>query len=276
VDDLVLAALAERNRLRIIELLNGSPRWVGEIAAELGLRQPQVTKHLQTLQHAGLVTVHPLGQRRIYALHREPFRELRRWLDGLDAMQPAERVLEQYVSAVASERAQAAGDPRWALGRRIRLQRQLPAPVTDVWAHWTKAPLVRQWWSPEHFDVAECEVDAVPGGRLEITMRAPDGGLYPSRGRFLAVTARQRLRFELSHYTASDAPVFTALHDVHLTALGQRTRLYLAIRITAADPSAPAAIAGIQPGWDQLLGKLARMLARGVQHRSGRPARAGE
>jgi uncharacterized protein YndB with AHSA1/START domain/DNA-binding transcriptional ArsR family regulator len=268
VDYVVLAALAEPNRLRIVELLSRAPRWVGEIAVELELRQPQVTKHLQTLQHAGLVTMHPLGQRRIYALRREALRELRQWLDTLDTAHPAEQMLERYVTAIASERAQAARDPGWAAGRRIRLQRQLPAPVSDVWAHWTSAALVRQWWSPEHFDVAECDIDPAPGGRLEITIRAADGGRYPSRGHFLTVTPPRRLRFELSHLAADEAPVFTAIHDLRLTGHGQRTQLNLAIRVTAASPAAPAAVAGIRPGWEQLLSKLTRTLASGTtQHR---------
>jgi uncharacterized protein YndB with AHSA1/START domain/DNA-binding transcriptional ArsR family regulator len=273
VDYVVLAVLGERNRLRIVELLNRAPRWVGEIAAELGLRQPQVTKHLQTLQQAGLVTVYPLGQRRIYALRREPLGELRQWLDGLDTAHPEEHMLERYVTAIAAERAQAARDPAWATGRRIRLQRQLPAPASDVWAHWTSPALVRQWWSPEHFDVAECDIDPVPGGRLEITMRAPDGGRYPSRGHFLTVTPPQRLRFELSHLAANGTPVFTAIHDLRLTDHGQRTQLNLAIRVTAASPAAAAAVAGIQPGWEQLLSKLTRTLARGTQHQppAGKP-----
>ena len=145
MDDVVLAALAERNRLRIVELLSRAPRWVGEIAAELGLRQPQVTKHLQTLQHAGLVTMHPLGQRRIYALQREPLRELRHWLEALDQARPSEHVLERYAAAIASERAGAARDPGWAIGRRIRFQRTLPAAVSNVWASWTRPALLRQW-----------------------------------------------------------------------------------------------------------------------------------
>ena len=266
MDYVVLDALAEPNRLRIVELLNRAPRWVAEIGTELGLRQPQVTKHLQTLQHAGLVTMHPLGQRRIYTLRRERLQELRQWLDALDTTPAEEHLLERYTTAIASERAQAARDPGWAVGRRIRLQRQLPAPVSEVWAHWTSPALVRQWWSPEHFDVAECDIEPAPGGRLEITMRAPDGGRYPSRGHFLTVTPLQRLRFELSHLTANGAPVFTAIHDLRLTDQGQRTRLNLTIRITAASPAAPAAIAGIQPGWQQLLTKLTRTLTRATQH----------
>ncbi|MGL1442127.1 helix-turn-helix domain-containing protein, partial [Vibrio parahaemolyticus] len=45
MDSRLLAALAEPNRLRIIELLGEAPRPVGEIATTLGVRQPQVTKH---------------------------------------------------------------------------------------------------------------------------------------------------------------------------------------------------------------------------------------
>ena len=77
----VLSALAEPNRLRIIELLREGPRPVGEIAARLALRQPQVSKHLRVLTEAGLVAVHPAAQQRIYALRAEPFQALEAWLE---------------------------------------------------------------------------------------------------------------------------------------------------------------------------------------------------
>jgi uncharacterized protein YndB with AHSA1/START domain len=136
-----------------------------------------------------------------------------------------------------------------------------------VWAHWTRPALVRQWWSPEHFNVAECAIDPVPGGRLEITMQEADGSLYPSHGRFLTVTPHRQLRFELSHLAAGGTPLFTAIHNLHLTDHGQRTQLNLAIRVTAASPAAAPAVAGIQLGWEQLLNKLTRMLTPGAQHR---------
>lgn len=75
-----LGALAEPNRLHIVELLRDGPRPVGEIATRLGLRQPQVSKHLRVLSEAGFVEVHPAAQRRIYHLRPEPFHELDAWL----------------------------------------------------------------------------------------------------------------------------------------------------------------------------------------------------
>jgi DNA-binding transcriptional ArsR family regulator len=75
------AALAEPNRLRIVELLHGGPLAVGAIGETLRLNQPQVSKHLRVLKEARLVEVKPLAQQRLYELRPEPLRELRDWLD---------------------------------------------------------------------------------------------------------------------------------------------------------------------------------------------------
>jgi len=74
-------ALAEPNRLQIIELLLAGPRPVGDLVDQLGLRQPQVSKHLRVLSEAGLVDVRVDAQRRIYALRPAPLQELEAWLD---------------------------------------------------------------------------------------------------------------------------------------------------------------------------------------------------
>src|SRR3982751_1328044 len=74
--DRIAAALGDGARWRIVELLAERPRSVGELAELAGLRQPQTTKHLQTLARAGLVTVFPLGQRRVYAVEPAPLAAL--------------------------------------------------------------------------------------------------------------------------------------------------------------------------------------------------------
>jgi DNA-binding transcriptional ArsR family regulator len=75
------SALAEPNRLRIVELLRSGPRPVGEICVALPLAQPQVSKHLRVLRKAGLVDVQPRAQQRIYELRAAPLRELGEWLE---------------------------------------------------------------------------------------------------------------------------------------------------------------------------------------------------
>jgi len=76
-----LQALAEPNRMRIVELLREGPLTVGEIAQRLGLRQPQTSKHLKVLTDSGLLTVRAEGNRRIYGFSAEPFLALEGWLD---------------------------------------------------------------------------------------------------------------------------------------------------------------------------------------------------
>ncbi len=72
-----LHALAEPNRLQIVELLKNGPLTVGEIADQLMLRQPQASKHLKKLSDAGIVEVQAVANRRIYKLRHEHFRKWR-------------------------------------------------------------------------------------------------------------------------------------------------------------------------------------------------------
>jgi DNA-binding transcriptional ArsR family regulator len=76
------SALAEPNRLHIVELLCHGPLPVGEIADRLQLHQPQVSKHLRVLTNAGLVEVQPIANRRIYKLRPQSIKELDTWLES--------------------------------------------------------------------------------------------------------------------------------------------------------------------------------------------------
>lgn len=79
-------ALAEPNRLHIVELLLEGPLTVGDIAERLTLHQPQVSKHLRVLSEAGLVEVQPVANRRIYKLRPQPLMELDEWLESFRRM----------------------------------------------------------------------------------------------------------------------------------------------------------------------------------------------
>jgi DNA-binding transcriptional ArsR family regulator len=81
-----LSALAEPNRLQMVELLREGPLTVGEIADRLHVRQPQASKHLKVLHEARIVEMRPDANRRIYRLRPEPFQELDSWLDTFRRM----------------------------------------------------------------------------------------------------------------------------------------------------------------------------------------------
>ncbi|MNJ43074.1 HTH-type transcriptional regulator [compost metagenome] len=82
MDIMMLSALAEPNRMNIVQLLRDGPLAVGEIADRLGLRQPQASKHLKVLSDSGIVEVRIDANRRIYTLRSEPFQALDFWVQS--------------------------------------------------------------------------------------------------------------------------------------------------------------------------------------------------
>lgn len=82
----VFSALGEPSRLQIVELLRTNSFAVGEIAETVGIRQPQVSKHLKVLAESGVVSVEPRARRRIYHLEAEPFDQIARWVDSFDGL----------------------------------------------------------------------------------------------------------------------------------------------------------------------------------------------
>ncbi|HEY5107442.1 MAG TPA: metalloregulator ArsR/SmtB family transcription factor [Caulobacteraceae bacterium] len=87
--DRTLAALADPHRRRCIELLRERPRQTGELARDLGLAAPAMSRHLRTLRQCGLVEqTHPAfdARVRIYALRSAGLARLARWLEETEAM----------------------------------------------------------------------------------------------------------------------------------------------------------------------------------------------
>ena len=72
-------AIAEHRRRHILELIAAEERSVSEIADELELLQPSVSKHLQVLRHVGLVTMRRDGRRTLYRTNAEALRTIHDW-----------------------------------------------------------------------------------------------------------------------------------------------------------------------------------------------------
>lgn len=86
MDALIFQTLADPTRLRIVEAMRDGEHAVGELVARVDIEQSGVSRHLRILHEAGLVQVRPDGQRRLYSLRPEPFRDLDVWLDGYRAL----------------------------------------------------------------------------------------------------------------------------------------------------------------------------------------------
>ena len=94
--DRTLAALADPHRRAVVDLLARGPRAAGELARELDLSPPAMSRHLRTLRQSGIVEEsHPQfdARVRIYALRPEPMADLLRWLEE------AERLWSEQLAA---------------------------------------------------------------------------------------------------------------------------------------------------------------------------------
>lgn len=78
----VFTAVAEPRRRRILDLLGGEERPVNELVAQLGIHQPQVSKHLRVLRQVGAVAVREDGRRRLYRLNAEALKPIHDWVEN--------------------------------------------------------------------------------------------------------------------------------------------------------------------------------------------------
>lgn len=77
----VLDLVGDGTRRQILEMLRNQPRPVSEIAAELPVSRPAVSRHLRLMLQAGLVGVEQRGTRRYYRVRPDGFAEIVRYWD---------------------------------------------------------------------------------------------------------------------------------------------------------------------------------------------------
>ncbi|MYW02534.1 metalloregulator ArsR/SmtB family transcription factor [Streptomyces sp. SID3343] len=268
--DALLTALADPARWRLVSLLAERPRSVGVLARLAEARQPQTTKHLQTLERAGIVTSRRTGQRRVYALRPGPLRELAavlgRLADTADRVDGPRATFERYGLSLDAERL-AAAESGWADGRSFRFLRSLPGRPEAVWRHLTEAPLLARWWTPDGLRVSELVFEARPGGRIVHEYRdAEDAdGADPVVGRARGVVddvdPGERLAYRLSPLLPDGGLAFTAHVDLGLRPGDTGTDLDVHWRITDSTVDAADFVAGIEIGFGQSLDTLAATLA---------------
>src|ERR687895_321347 len=73
-------AVAEPRRRQILDALAGGERPVNDLVDELGLAQPQVSKHLRVLREVGAVDVRDEGRRRVYRLNGRALKPIHDWV----------------------------------------------------------------------------------------------------------------------------------------------------------------------------------------------------
>ena len=156
----------------------------------------------------------------------------------------------------------------------VHIVREFDAPIERVWAAWTQPDDLRAWWGPAGFTCPRADADVRVGGRIFVTMRAPDewGGVEQhSTWNLTEVDPPRRLRYlfrfadaEGNAITRAEAGIpvdgvpDSGEHEVVLTTIADgRTRLEMTehgyTTIEARDMS--------KAGLEQCLDKMAALVA---------------
>jgi DNA-binding transcriptional ArsR family regulator len=78
-------AVAEPRRRAILDVLAGGERPVNDLVRELGVAQPQVSKHLRVLREVGAVDVRGQGRQRLYSLNGPALKPIHDWVKTYEA-----------------------------------------------------------------------------------------------------------------------------------------------------------------------------------------------
>jgi DNA-binding transcriptional ArsR family regulator len=77
-------AVAEPRRREILDALAGGERPVNDLVRQLGLAQPQVSKHLRVLREVGAVEVRDQGRQRLYRLNGRALKPIHDWVKSYE------------------------------------------------------------------------------------------------------------------------------------------------------------------------------------------------
>jgi uncharacterized protein YndB with AHSA1/START domain len=154
---------------------------------------------------------------------------------------------------------------------RMVITRVFDAPRELVWKAWTEPEYAKQWWGPKGFTAPVCNIDFRVGGKYLYCMRSPEGKEIWTGGEYYEIVPPEKIVFSMymcdekgnkvdpSHYGLELTPMEDVYDEVMFEDLGDgRTRLvYL-----GNEAMEEAKNSGQVEGWEQILDKLAAVLAK--------------
>jgi uncharacterized protein YndB with AHSA1/START domain len=157
---------------------------------------------------------------------------------------------------------------------RMVLTRVFDAPRALVWKAWTDPKYVMQWWGPKGFSCPACRMDFRVGGKSLLCMKTPDGYEGWNAIEYHEIVLHEKIvssmyfsdaegnkvdpeQLGIEHEATEGAYDVTLFED-----LGDgRTKL----TYIGNEPMASAKESGQVEGWNQMLEKMAGVVAELAQ-----------
>ena len=228
---LKMAALADPTRRAIINRLQLGEATVMDLAAPFAMSQPAISKHLKTLEEAGLILRGRDAQKRPCRLAPDGLSEIARWMNTHREMweHTLDR-LETYLETVKEHRVMT-GNATTILPidkPQIITTRVLNAPRELVWKVLSSPDHLKHFWGPDGFTNTFKTFDFREGGKSRFTMHGPDGTDYPNRIIYRELDAPRYIRWDHDNGGEGDWD-HKFVGEIELYEEGDKTRIELRV-----------------------------------------------
>jgi uncharacterized protein YndB with AHSA1/START domain len=139
----------------------------------------------------------------------------------------------------------------------LKLERTVPVRPATIWRCWTEPELLKRWFCPRPWRLAEVEMDLRPGGRFDSVMEGPNGERHASKGCYLIVEPERRLVFTdtmTEGFRPSGEPFFTGF--VTIASDGEGARYVAIARHGRPETKTQHEEMGFHDGWGTALDQL--------------------
>lgn len=142
----------------------------------------------------------------------------------------------------------------------LRLERTVPVRPSTIWRCWTEPELLKGWFCPRPWRLAEVTMDLRPGGRFDSVMEGPNGERFESQGCYLMVEPGRTLVFTdtmTAGFRPSHEPFFTGI--ITIEADGEGTRYVAILRHGNPETKSKHVEMGFHDGWSTALDQLVEL-----------------
>jgi len=156
----------------------------------------------------------------------------------------------------------------------VIVSRTFDAPLDKVWALWTDAEMVKQWWGPQYFTAPTVRMDFTVGGEFALCMHGAAGPGMPesdywNAGTYKEIEPMKRIVQEMTFADADGKPVPASYY--HMPGDWPDTQTVTTVfeevepgktKVTVTETGIPAGMGeGAGMGWQQQFDKIVGLLA---------------
>lgn len=109
----------------------------------------------------------------------------------------------------------------------LRISRIIPASPEQVFEAWTNPEIMSKWCAPEGIDTIDCISDLKVGGRYEIKMTNPEGGLHTAVGTYREISRPDRLVYTWDWVEEEFKMNVATLITVEFNSMGDATEVVM-------------------------------------------------